>query len=47
MDIKKFDIARLSGKNTFNPRTVGYEYSIGIIEEELQSLRKSFLRIGW
>lgn len=47
MDIKKFDITRLSGKNTFNPRTAGYEDSIEIIEEELQSLRKSFVKIGW
>ena len=46
MDIKKFDITRLSGKNTFNPRTAGYEDSIEIIEEELQSLRKSFVKIG-
>lgn len=47
MDIKKFDVSRLSGNKTFDPTLVGYEDSIDIIEEELKNARKSFVKIGW
>ena len=47
MDIKKFDISRLSGNRTFDPALAGYEDSIDIIGDELHNVRKSFVKIGW
>lgn len=47
MDVKKFDISRLSGNRSFDPTQIGYEDSIEIIEDELQNTRKSFVKIGW
>lgn len=47
MDVKKFDLSRLSGNRSFDPELVDYEDSIDIIKDELHSLRKSFIKIGW
>ena len=47
MDLKKFDISRLSGNRTFNPELIDYEDSIDIIGDEIHSVRKSFVKIGW
>lgn len=47
MDLKPFDISKLSGKSTFDPSQIGYEDSIDIIKDELRNTQKSFVKIGW
>ena len=47
MDMKKFDLSRLSGNRIFNPELIDYEDSIDIIGDEIHSVRKSFVKIGW
>lgn len=47
MDVKKFDLSRLSGNRSFDPELVDYEDSIDIIGDEIRSVRKSFVKIGW
>lgn len=47
MDIKKFDLSRLSGNSSLDPELIGYDDSLDIIKDELHNLRKSFIKIGW
>ena len=47
MDIKKFDLSRLSGNRSLDPELIGYDDSLDIIKDELHNLRKSFIKIGW
>lgn len=47
MDIKKFDITRLSGRRIFDRDLIGYDDSIDIIRDEIHNVRKSFVKIGW
>lgn len=47
MDIKKFDITRLSGRRIFDRNLIGYDDSIDIIRDEIHNVRKSFVKIGW
>ncbi len=47
MEMKKFDLSRLSGNSPFNPELIDYEDSVDIIGDEIHSVRKSFIKIGW
>lgn len=47
MGVKAFDVMDLGKIGMFNPEQVSYEDSIGIIKDELQKTRKSFIKIGW
>lgn len=47
MEVKKFDLSRLSGNRIFNPELIDYEDSVDIIGDEIHSVRKSFVKIGW